>query len=175
MGSSRGWAIPFAVACIVAVGYLVLLRPQFATLRDLRSHRATPNRIPELRAAAARWNAARSAIDVLPASNRAEVDAIVPPTEDVPSIFVAIDAAAQRSGVSVVAIDVTRDELPPDAAVRDVQASAISLSIRSVDYPRLKSFLGVLAASRRLFDIRSVQFTPSALTASVRLRTYRAE
>jgi len=74
------------------------------------------------------------------------------------------------------AAEVMREKAPTSLpSLRGNSVLLMNVAIRSVDYARLKSFLGILAESQRLMDVLSVQFSPQALTATIRLRAYTLE
>ena len=173
LGAIVRFAAPLIMVAIIAAGYAALLHPRFAALRDLRSRRSIELEVSDLerqiRESANAQETFRSAL----AAKREVIDATVPDEEDVPGLFVAMDAAAQNAGVVITSMEVTREE--PPASLRALNGSPVLLigaSLRSADYPRLKSFLGILASSRRLMDVLSVQFSPQAFTATIRVRAY---
>lgn len=174
--SFREALLPFApllALFVIAVGYFALLRPRFATLRDLRARRAIEREVVDLEHQAAQLASARKTFEETFAAKREIIDAAVPGGEDVPGLFVAIDAAAQNAGLVITSMEVTREEPPAFLrALGGKSALVIGASLRGVDYPRLKSFLNVLTASRRILDVLSVQFSPQALNATVRVRAY---
>ncbi|MDO8648938.1 MAG: hypothetical protein Q7R81_04100, partial [Candidatus Peregrinibacteria bacterium] len=104
------------------------------------------------------------------------IDAAIPDREQVPTLFVMLDAAAQNAGVSITTMEVTREPAPATlTTIAGKPMLLVNLAVRGVDYPRLKSFIGNLSASRRLMDVLSVQFSPSGLSATLRIRTYALE
>ncbi|MBI4433709.1 hypothetical protein HY632_02970 [Candidatus Uhrbacteria bacterium] len=173
MGDRLGWLIPVVVWCVIGLGYFFFLRPQFFTLRDLRSRHALATegdalerQIRELR------KVAEVASGEL-ADARSVVDAAIPGTDDIPGLIVIVESAAQRAGVSVTGIEVSREPAPASLSMlagNDVLV--VGMSVQRVEYTRLKTFLEVLASSARLMDVLSVQFSPKALTATIRARTY---
>lgn len=167
---------PVVVLAVGAVG-VFLLRPPFAEFVRVRTasvaHTTTLAVAAETRR---RADAARATFETLTAEDLAVVDAVAPPGEDVPGLFTTIDGAAQRAGVVVASIEVTRDDpATAPSSASGAKVLAVGASIRNVDYPRLKAFLDVLASSRRLLDVTSVQFTPTSRTATLRLRAYTNE
>jgi hypothetical protein len=131
--------------------------------------------LPVIREAADRLAAARTALAATSEEQRRAIDAVAPPSEDVPMLFALLDAAAQRTGVHFATIEVTREEAGSARAPSGARVLAVGLTVRNVDYPKLKTLLGMLARSQRLLDVLSVQFAPAALTANVRLRAYTVD
>jgi|GEM_PF-4118470 len=172
----RAALLPFApvlALAIVVAGYAVILRPRIAVLRGLRARAAVEREVADLEREVAALASARETFEASFASKREVIDAAVPGGEDVPGLFVALDAAAQHAGVLVTSMEVTREKAPTSLpSLRGNSVLLMNVAIRSVDYARLKSFLGILAESQRLMDVLSVQFSPQALTATIRLRAY---
>lgn len=175
LGLGRGfaYAIPLFIVVVFVGAYAFVFRGQFAELRELRSRRAVEETVDVRRAHVQAMEAARAAFDGVDAEDRRAIDAFAPGGEDVPGLFAAMDAAAQRAGVAIATIEVAREDPPSDIpALAGNRVLTVGASIRNADYPRLKAFLDILARSRRLMDVRSVQFSPESLTATVRVWAY---
>lgn len=161
------------IAVLVIVGYLFVLHPRFVRVGELRARIARATQIMEAAAATGALRQLRDTLAAIPEADRHAIDALAPPGEDVPGIFVALDAAAQRAGVGISSMEATREEgkgLP--AGVRSL---SVGLSVRNVEYDRLHAFLRAIGLSQRLMDVRSVQFSPAGLTATIRIRAYSVE
>jgi len=164
---------PILAVALVVGGYATLLRPRFAELRDLRQRATIEPEVADLERLTTQLTRTRATFEQELAGKRELIDAALPGSEEVPSLFVMFDAAAQNAGVSIVTMEVTREPAPATlTTIAGKPMLLVNLAIRGVDYPRLKSFLGNLAASRRLLDVLSVQFSPAALSATLRVRTY---
>ncbi|MDP3771543.1 MAG: hypothetical protein Q8R16_04535 [bacterium] len=167
---------PILVLVMVVAGYAVLLRPKFAALRDLRQRAAIEPEAAELESLATQLARTRATFEQELAGKRELIDAAIPDREQVPTLFVMLDAAAQNSGVSITTMEVTREPAPATlTTIAGKPMLLVNLAVRGVDYPRLKAFIGNLSASRRLMDVLSVQFSPSGLSATLRIRTYALE
>ena len=164
---------PLIVFVMIAAGYAVLLRPRFSELRDLDARRGITQEVTDLEQRVFELGRTRMTFEQQLAVNREMIDAAVPGGEDAPGLFTALDAAAQRSGVSIGTMEVTREPAPESLHVLGSSpVILVSAALHGVDYARLKSFLDVLAASRRLLDVLSVQFSPQSLSATLRIRAY---
>ncbi|MDO8599178.1 MAG: hypothetical protein Q7S02_03650 [bacterium] len=164
---------PILVLAIIAAGYAFVLRPRFAALRDLRARALIEQEVVDLERQTTELANARKTFEEVLATKREIIDAAVPGGEDVPGLFVTLDAAAQHAGLLITSMEVTREEAPVSLpALRGNPVLLMGVAIRNVDYPKLKSFLNLLAASRRLIDVLSVQFSPQSLSTTIRLRTY---
>lgn len=161
---------------LIAAGYFLMFRPRFATLRDLRARRGIAAEITGIEQQVAQLGRTRATFEQQLAAKRGPIDAAVPGGEDVPGLFTALDAAAQRAGVVMTTMEATRELAPTSLrALGSNPVILVGVSLRSVDYARLKSFLATVAASSRLMDVLSVQFAPQSLTATVRIRAYTVE
>ena len=174
----RGWVM-LAVAPIVAIvvviaGYVMFLQPLLTALAEVRAQRASALvALPALTTDIARAEKVRAAVETIPEAQLHTIDGAVPGGEDTPGLFTAIDAAAQNAGIAIASMDVTREEPPKDiASLAGHRVLTIGISLRHVDYARLKAFLDVLASSARIMDVLSVQFAAQSLTATVRARAY---
>lgn len=157
---------------ILAIGYVAVVRGQIRTLRELHTRQSVERVSESVQEQIDRIARVERELAKIPEQDRHAIDHMVPVGEDVPGLFAIFDAAAQRAGVAVTSMDVTRE------AAKDLKASggarmlAANLAIRNIDYPKLKAFLGVLASSQRLLDVLTVQFSPQARNASVLVRAY---
>lgn len=164
---------PILVFVMVVGGYVVLLRPRFAERRDLRRRAMIASEVAGLESLAAQLARTRATFEQELSGKRELIDAAIPGSEEVPTLFVMLDAAAQHAGVSITTMEVTREPAPASlTTIAGKPMLLVNLAVRGVDYPRLKSFVGNLSASRRLIDVLSVQFSPSALSATLRVRAY---
>ncbi len=167
---------PLLLLAIIVVGYFLILRPQFMALRDLRARRGIASEIVGLEQQIAQLGRTRATFEQQLTAKRGPIDAAIPGGEDVPGLFTTLDAAAQRAGVVITTMEVTREPAPTSLKVLGSNpVILISASLRSVDYARLKSFLATVASSSRLMDVLSMQFAPQSLTATVRIRAYTME
>jgi hypothetical protein len=167
---------PLVLLILIVVGYAVVLRPRFAALRDLRARRGIAAEISAIEQQVSQLSRTRTTFEQQLSLKRGPIDAAVPGGEDVPGLFTALDAAAQRAGVVITTMEATREPAP--ASLRVLGSNPvilIGLALRSADYARLKSFLATVASSSRLMDVLSVQFAPQAMTATVRIRAYTVE
>lgn len=164
---------PIIVFVMVFGGYVVLLRPRFSELRDLRQRATIASEVVDLESLAAQLARTRATFEQELSGKRELIDAAIPGSEEVPTLFVMLDAAAQHAGVSITMMEVTREPAPTSlTTIAGKPMVLVNLAVRGADYPRLKSFIGNLSASRRLIDVLSVQFSPSALSATLRIRAY---
>ncbi|MBI2482626.1 hypothetical protein HYV74_00430 [Candidatus Uhrbacteria bacterium] len=172
MGDRLGMLIPILVLTVLGVGYGLLLRPQFVTLRDLRARHALRAEADALERGV-REVRQLSEVGGSLADARAVVDAAIPGIDDVPGLMTVMESAAQRSRVVVGGVEVSREPAPatmPELAGNDTVM--VGISLRRVEYESLKTFVYLLEKSHRVLDVLSVQFSPKALTATIRARAY---
>ena len=164
--------MPLIALVILTAGYVMILRPKFAELRDLRARTHIASEIPALEQRITRLDSSSEKL----ATHRAlleRVDFALPGEEDIPGLFATIDAAAQRAGVIASSVNVVRGALPDTRrALRGVTALTTEVTLYGVTYDQLKAFLHVLVSSERLIDILSVRFSPGSFSGSVRVRAY---
>lgn len=166
---------PLLVLGILVIGYFAVVRGQIRTLRELRARQSVERVSDNVQEQIDRIARVEQEIAKIPEQDRKEIDRMVPAEEEVPGLFAIFDAAAQRAGVAITSMDATRESSKDPKASGGAQMLTSSLAIRNVDYPKLKSFLGVLASSRRLIDVLTVQFSPQGRSASIVVRAYTLE
>lgn len=101
-----------------------------------------------------------------------QLSLLVPPTQDVPTLLAGTEKLIRSQGVSLQSIEfvgVDSDVKPIKPGIFQFQ---ISLQITQVDYPRLKNVLRALETQIRLTDLESINFDPSAKTASIIGKVY---
>lgn len=165
---------PIIVLAIAIIGYLVTLRPKLFEIRTLQTRAVIAEELPALERRLANLERVRASFDKELGDFQEFIDTTLPPIADIPGLVATIDAIAQRAGVAIANVEVTRG-VPPEALERvldDNEVVAIGLGLRHVNYERLKAFLQVVAQSRRIIDTISVQFDPKRQTATLRLRAY---
>lgn len=165
-------AAPVLVIGILVIGYFAVLRGQIRTFHELRARQNVERVSDGAREQIDRITRVEQEIAKIPEQDRQIIDRMVPAGEEVPGLFAIFDAAAQRAGVAVTSMDVTREASKDLKISGGARMLAANLAIRNVDYPKLKAFLGVLASSQRLLDVLTVQFSPQGRNASVLVRAY---
>ncbi|MDO8462865.1 MAG: hypothetical protein Q7S96_01135 [bacterium] len=168
---------PVVVLAFGLIGYLLLLRPLLFELRTLERRRGFAADVTVLEERLARLTAARETFEHDLTTAQPIVDSALPSGQDLPGLLATLDAAGQRSGVAIASVEIS-PEAPPASLERVLGQRGvvrIGLGVRNVNYERLKSLITVLTQSRRLVDVRSVQFTPERLQAALTLRAYALE
>ena len=163
---------PLLAFVIFVIGYFAVVRGQIRTFRELRTRQSVERVSDGAREQIDRIARVEQEIAKIPEQDRQVIDRMVPAGEEVPGLFAIFDAAAQRAGVAITSMDVTREASKDLKASGGARMLAANLAIRNVDYPKLKAFLGVLASSQRLVDVLTVQFSPQGRNASVLVRAY---
>lgn len=89
--------------------------------------------------------------------------------EDIPGIMVQLEKIAQQDGVIPTSIDLVTEDKPLSGNRR---AERVAINVVGADYDGMKRFLADLERSRRVFDVQSLVFSPSASSFSVTARAY---
>ncbi|MDO8425049.1 MAG: hypothetical protein Q7T01_00840 [bacterium] len=168
---------PIVVLAIGLIGYIFLLRPLLFELRTLELRRSFASDIAILEQRLTRLTDVRDTFERELSAAQPVIDSALPSGEDLPGLLATIDAAGQRSGAAVASVEIA-PEAPSASLERVLDRNGvirIGLGVRNVNYERLKSLVAVLTQSRRLIDVRSIQFTPERLQATLTLRAYAFE
>jgi Tfp pilus assembly protein PilO len=91
---------------------------------------------------------------------------------DAPGLVVMMKSLAIASGVKMSTFDVAEPPAESGESAGAVGRAVITTSIDLVTYDRLKIFLTNTEASLRLFDIKSMSFSPASGSANLQLITY---
>ena len=108
----------------------------------------------------------------------AKLERILPKDEDIPGIFVELEALALKNNFLISSININEVPEPIKSEVKDkspIKKLNISLSLVNASggsYSDLKEFLDGLEYNLRLFDVNSVYFTPDSAYYSVSMSTY---
>jgi len=95
----------------------------------------------------------------------------LPGTPDAPGLSIILKSLANASGLRLSSFDISE---PPsvDGAAASVGIAEISLSLDLVTYDRLKIFLQETENSLRLFDLKTLTFSPGTGSAGIQLESY---
>ncbi|MFH1430377.1 MAG: hypothetical protein ABIG71_02520 [Candidatus Uhrbacteria bacterium] len=165
---------PVVVLALAIIGYIAFLRPQLFELRSLQLRAAFASDVPALEQRLAQLERVRAVFGGELGAVQPLIDSTLPATTDVPGIIATLDAAAQRAGVVVASMELSREQPPPEfkRVLSDNEVVLIGLTVRNVTYMKLKVLLSVMSRSQRLIDTLSVQYTPKRQSATLRLRMY---
>jgi len=160
-------------ASFLLLGYLLLFSPELNRIRETNiSQSLEEERRAKTEYLTALGELSRRYQD-LDSEKIADLEVMIPDSEDIPELLAMFEAAATNSDVSLTAINFTRGELDGAAAgIKDLEAVNISISVANASYARFKLFLERLETNLRLFDIRSMDMNPSAATYNLSIRAY---
>lgn len=97
---------------------------------------------------------------------------MIPPTQDIPTIFASCEAIAKEQGVNLQSIEIIGAENEKTTMQGGIRSFTVSLQVQQIDYTRFKKFLSALESQMRLTDIQSVNFDPSGKAASFTMKVY---
>jgi hypothetical protein len=95
----------------------------------------------------------------------------LPATPDAPGLSIILKSLANASGLKLSSFDISEPP-PTDGAATSVGTAEISLALDLVTYDRLKIFLLAAENSLRLFDLKTLTFSPGTGSAGIQLQTY---
>ncbi len=116
-----------------------------------------------------------------------KIEKILPDNQDIPGLFVQLQAIAVENGLVLNSIDIAEDEEEPEEAAagaglaittsagNEIKRLNIAMDITGATYDKLKSFLSMVEYNLRLFNVDEIAFDVSensALSYIVNLKTY---
>lgn len=96
-----------------------------------------------------------------------QLSLLVPPTQDISTLLAGTERLIRSNGASLQSIEFVGVDSDVKQIKPGIQQFQVSLQITQVDYPRLKNVLRALETQIRLTDLESIDFDPSAKTASI--------
>ncbi|USN53713.1 MAG: hypothetical protein H6760_00900 [Candidatus Nomurabacteria bacterium] len=193
-----------AVALILAlVGYLVFIGPELQEVRrfgtaDLKDEKS---KLEDRKTYLTRLQGMLDAYSTLNQNSLSELEGVLPTYEDIPDLFIIVEDLAKQSGLSLSSVSINPANLESESSAAGASTTSLSqlaksknlkafdisvTAINGTSYEDFKDFITNIENSNRLFDVRSMQFTPeprqsadrtsetSAATTpySINLRTY---
>lgn len=155
------------------LGWLLLFSPELRKIRNANVSKSLESeRVAKAAYLADLGNLAEKYI-AIDSENLQNLDIFLPKSQDIPALLAMFEAAAANSDVSLVALNFSAGELDGAAAsLKDIEAMNVSVSIGNASYTRFKLFLESLETNLRLFDIRSIDMSPSDASYELSIRTY---
>lgn len=163
-------AIVGGLAYLFAAYYLIFL-PKLGRLVAGGSLDVAPyeSRIADERAYQEKVRAQLTRFSTVNPAQREAAMNLVTVEPDVPGIMVQVEEMARRNGVVALSIDATPESLTYSGQRR---AARVAMNISGGDYATLKRFLYDMERSRRVFDVQSLVFSPSANSFTLTARAY---
>lgn len=163
------WSMFALIFIIVFVGYRVS-RSQYTAIAD-RADEITQLR-STVHARELEYNALKELVaqyDAITRSDIARLENIVPNGEDVPSLYVQLQAIAEQHGFLINSITINPGNGENDSGLHSL---SITMTMLGPDYEEFKRFLATIESNLRLFDIASVFFNPDVNSYSLSLTAY---
>ncbi len=168
----------FSVLAVLALGALAFFFAVVPLVRTIQ-----PGGVDSLSDAEERNRSAQASLDTakklasaassLTTSDRDMLAYALPFEVDAPGLVVIMKSLAQASGVKMSSFDVAQPSSSENGeAAGAVGRAVITTSIDLVTYDRLKIFLTNTESSLRLFDLKSMSFSPASGSANFQLTTY---
>jgi len=173
----------FAVLIIITIfvlSYLFLIGPKYKDVKEARS----VNLKDKVALLASRESYLEDLKNLtlnykkISDSELEKINLVLPSGADFPDIFTEIEALAEKDGVFLSAIDISKPVVKLDKKnklPKDIKHLDISLSFSGGDYETFKKLLDDFEYSIRTFDIKSISFTPDFTSYFIVLSAYYTE
>lgn len=168
-------AMPYIIAVVgvlyVVLFYVFILKPKIGRIIKGGQYDLTPVETMLQQETAYRNSLKKylSSLDQVGEAYRTTVSNIVPNSTDFPGLIVTLDAIATKHHLVMNALDVGPTEQTTDDG-RGIIAGVANF--QGGDYAVMKAFLRDLERSRRVMDIRSIQFSPGGGSFAINFWTY---
>jgi hypothetical protein len=108
----------------------------------------------------------------LSAADRDMLAYALPAEPDAPGLVVIMKSLAIASGVKLTSFDVSTPSTSEGSVASAAGQAIITASLDLVTYDRLKIFLTNMENSLRIFDLKSLSFSPGTGSASIQVVSY---
>ena len=100
----------------------------------------------------------------------------LPAKADLPGIFIQLENLAVKNNLLLNSVDIASPESESEATARTAAAGlsklSVTISVSGGDYFALKKYLADLENNLRIFDVKSIAYSPSENSYNIVLTTY---
>lgn len=167
----------FLMIVLLAGVYIVLIKPKYQATMDAILINTEQQRIllTEQQKKLNNLKAVSEIYNKIPTTDLTKFDEVLPEAYVKERLFGELEEIISRNGFKVNSIGLdSGDQVKKDEG--DVSGGRgkieIDLSLAAVDYAGLKNILRLLESNLRLFDIRTISFSPSGNSVDLSLTTY---
>jgi hypothetical protein len=171
--------IVYSVATILAIGSLVFFFAITPMVRMLQAGGSVSVADAQARSLAAKegYDSQKRLVDAVAAISKDSRDLLayaLPDAPDAAGLAVQLNSIAIKSGVRMMGIDAAASPVTSGSTTvpQTVKPLSIAYTVDGISYDKLKILLSNLEYSLRIFDVMSLNFSPTAATVSMQLRTY---
>ncbi len=182
MNTYIAWLIALIVVIVLAASYLWIISPKVATISE-KNETYLPNKestLKDLKLVEQKLIQLRQEYATIQSTRQGSLDklfAVIPNQPDFPSLFVQAEYLANKRGLKLQSIDISRPADPAlserrvtagvqtgsaeqllDILPRNVASLSITLKLGPGSYEDLKAYLDDLEKNLRLFDIQTLGF-----------------
>lgn len=170
------------VILILAIGYFVLIGPQYNSLKEngILNYQAQREKLANRKTYLEKLKSLQTEYTKLNAKDLESLKHLLPVGEDIPGLFVQAEALAKDNGLALQNIGVNQPAVSTDKSGKVVKKESAGVGTLSLSmtltggsgYEGLKSFLDSLENNVRILDVESVNFSPDGQNYSVNAKTY---